>query len=192
MYCKLCKTEKNQEEFYTWNKSSCRKCIYLRGKEACGKWAKDYPEKFRQYTKKWREENPEKEKENAAKSRSKNKESRNEGTKNWRNSNKDKVASYSAKTRAIRKNARIPLTKEQEQQIKDFYTRAKALEEINGIPYEVDHIHPLTHSNLCGLDVPWNLRVIPKEMNGSKKNKFDGTYENSSWKDDYLKKINNE
>lgn len=187
--CTLCKLEKSLEDcYYKWNKATCKKCITARGTEARRQWRKDNPEICREYSKKWREQNPDKAKKVAAKGRIKNKESRNKLKKEWYDNNRDKERSYTAKRRATSKNARIINTGECDKEIQNIYKKAKLLEEINKIPYNVDHIIPLTHKNVCGLDVPWNLRVIPKDMNASKKNKFDGTYENSSWKFDYLEK----
>ena len=48
----------------------------------------------------------------------------------------------------------------------------------------VDHIIPLNHPNVCGLHIPNNFQYLSPEENMKKNNKFDGTYENESWKDD--------
>ncbi len=48
--------------------------------------------------------------------------------------------------------------------------------------HHVDHIIPLNNSIISGLNVPWNLQYLEKTANLIKGAKFDGTYDNNSWR----------
>ncbi|MFB2938349.1 hypothetical protein ACE1B6_24140 [Aerosakkonemataceae cyanobacterium BLCC-F154] len=56
--------------------------------------------------------------------------------------------------------------------IKAFYSHAQDMTKVTGVKYVVDHIDPVNHHLVCGLNYPANLRVIPEEENGLKSNKF--------------------
>jgi hypothetical protein len=87
-----------------------------------------------------------------------------------------------AKHRAQKKGATPTwLTPEQLTEIRNFYSRASNLSKESGIRHHVDHIIPLTHPEVCGLHVPSNLQVLTESENTRKKNKFDGTWDNTGW-----------
>lgn len=55
-------------------------------------------------------------------------------------------------------------------QLQSLHHQAAALSELTGIPHVLDHIIPLNHPRVCGLTVPWNLKVITAKANGAKSN----------------------
>jgi 5-methylcytosine-specific restriction endonuclease McrA len=63
------------------------------------------------------------------------------------------------------------LTKDQLEEIKQYYLDAEYLTQYIGVPIEVDHIMPLRGKNSCGLHAPWNLQLLTKSENSSKSNK---------------------
>jgi len=64
------------------------------------------------------------------------------------------------------------ITKEQKLEMRTLYLQAQQLTKITGERYVVDHIIPLLGKDVCGLHVPWNMRVITQEENLKKSNKL--------------------
>ena len=64
------------------------------------------------------------------------------------------------------------ITPEQKLAMRQLYLHAQALTKMTGERYVVDHIIPLISPDVCGLHVPWNLRVITQEENLKKSNKL--------------------
>ena len=64
------------------------------------------------------------------------------------------------------------ITPEQKLTMRQLYLHAQALTKMTGERYVVDHIIPLISPDVCGLHVPWNLRVITQEENLKKSNKL--------------------
>ena len=64
------------------------------------------------------------------------------------------------------------LTKDQKLAMRQLYLQAMELTKLTGERYVVDHIIPLISDEVCGLHVPWNLRVITQEENLRKSNKL--------------------
>jgi len=49
------------------------------------------------------------------------------------------------------------------------------------VDYDLDHIIPLNHPDVCGLHNTWNFQWLKRKVNLKKTNKFDGTMDNLSW-----------
>lgn len=62
--------------------------------------------------------------------------------------------------------------------------QVKKINSETNIKHSLDHIIPLFHKDVCGLDVPWNMQILTHQQNCIKSNKFDGTYDNESWRKD--------
>lgn len=92
--------------------------------------------------------------------------------KDWAQRNPHKKRE-SSRRYYMSRDKRMPswLTEEHKRQIQDFYWMALDLRAITGEEYHVDHIVPLKGENVSGLHVPWNLQILPKDVNLSKGNK---------------------
>ena len=71
------------------------------------------------------------------------------------------------------------LSQKQLEDMKRIYRLSARVTKESGKSHHVDHIVPIKGKNVCGLNVPWNLRVIPATMNIKKGNKYD------SWNEGY-------
>lgn len=86
--------------------------------------------------------------------------------------NSERYKEYQARRRQVKYASSSLLTENQIKQMQDIYWLARDLTIINGEPYEVDHIIPIKGEDICGLHVPWNLQVLPRDLNRAKRNKY--------------------
>ena len=101
-------------------------------------------------------------------------EDRKQYKKTWKANHPDKVLASTNDRRRRHKNARpCWITAEQLRQIRQYYVDAITVTKVTGVQYVVDHIIPLRSHEVCGLHVPWNLRVITQEENLKKSNKLE-------------------
>ena len=91
----------------------------------------------------------------------------------YKNRNVDVVrADTSVRKRRHREATPKWLTKGERLQMRDLYVQARKMTELTRERYVVDHIVPLRGEEVCGLHVPWNLRVITQDENLKKSNKL--------------------
>jgi len=106
---------------------------------------------------------------------SKNKEAEIQRKLDWSKQNPEKAAAYTANYRANKRRATpVWLTEDHREEILRFYEHSKECRMLTGDEYHVDHIVPLAGENVCGLHVPWNLQVLPSDINIAKSNKYHG------------------
>jgi hypothetical protein len=93
----------------------------------------------------------------------------------WKENNKTQIrADTKARRRKHRDATPLWLTRKQKSQIRQLYQIAITNTQITGEQYVVDHIYPLRSEVVCGLHVPWNLRVVTREENLRKSNSLPG------------------
>lgn len=177
--CRICKREANRLSYYRHKEAAQKRAkkIYDKNREVILSQKKQYfllkKNEIGQKKKKYYEQNKEKILSQRHEYYEQNKESLKEYKKEYRKNNVGKCNALSAKKYA-RKTQSTPkwLTKEQLDQINEFYIKAKILELETGIKYQVDHIIPIRGKTVCGLHVPWNLQILTAEENNRKRNKL--------------------
>jgi hypothetical protein len=174
--CTRCNIEKEICNYHKCAKSPdklayyCKSCTSIVGKL----YQIKNKDKSTKKTQDWRTNNPDKYKKSCEDYYINNKDRLSKLNKNWKIKHRSKATAIEAKRRATKIQATPNwLTKEQIQQIEEFYEIAQAFKLYTGQEYHVDHIVPLQGENVCGLHVPWNLQVISAKENLSKSNKFD-------------------
>jgi hypothetical protein len=69
------------------------------------------------------------------------------------------------------KQATPPWAKEFKQEYEKLVWLRDDLKCITGEDYHIDHIIPIRGKNVCGLNVPWNMQILPSDINVRKSNR---------------------
>jgi vacuolar-type H+-ATPase subunit I/STV1 len=190
-YCKKCDTTKPLSCFSKYKKAKDGLQFYC--KDCCKATTKKYreanKEQYYESAKRWARENPERVRESKRKRYLARQEEILQQKKEYYRENREAILEYKktygqvnrGKRNAIEakrhaeKLKRTPdwLTKDHLSEIESFYWLARDLFKITGERYHVDHIVPLQGENVLGLHVPWNLQVLPADLNIAKGNKYD-------------------
>ena len=149
--------------------TSSNACVVCARRNA-RKWCAKNIDRTRAYGIKSYAKNREAQVESARQYRKQFPEKANESTKKWRAANKSLVAAHgsAARARLLRATPSWVNIKD----VAEIYQKRDEIAETTGMPHHVDHIVPLKNPLVCGLHVPWNLRVIPAKENQQKKNRL--------------------
>jgi 5-methylcytosine-specific restriction endonuclease McrA len=91
----------------------------------------------------------------------------------WKANNPVQVLADNKVRRRKHREATPPwITRRQKADMRALYQIAITMTQTTGEQYVVGHIVPLRSHEVCGLHVPWNLRVITQEENLKKSNKL--------------------
>jgi hypothetical protein len=91
----------------------------------------------------------------------------------WKARNVDQVKADTTNRRRRHREATPKwLTRAQKGEMREIYRIAITMTKTTGEQYVVDHIVPLRSDVVCGLHVPWNLRVVTAAENTAKSNKL--------------------
>lgn len=102
------------------------------------------------------------------------KEERSRHREKYKKQNPELYKAFTSVRKRRHKKATPPwITAEQKLAMRRLYLQAMELTRITGEKYVVDHIIPLINPEVCGMHVPWNLRVITQEENLKKSNKLE-------------------
>jgi len=115
-----------------------------------------------------------------AKARTRNKNKVNEYKAAYKERNPELYKEFvNMRRRRFRQATPKWLTEKDRMEIRLKYRLALEMTKATGVKYAVDHEIPLFGENVCGLHVPWNLRVMTQEENLRKSNKLiDTTHQN--------------
>ena len=94
--------------------------------------------------------------------------------RNWRAKNKHKHAHSERKRQAAKMSATPKwLSKSDYVWMDKIYYQARLTSDKYSADINVDHIIPLQGKDVCGLHVPWNLRLVSRSYNSTKNNNPD-------------------
>ena len=173
-WCKYCARHLDVDAFHARKMSpdglgyKCKACTK---DYAAAQYLKD-PDRFKAKAKKWVLKNRTKRRLIQSRWSKLNRDKENAGMRRRYALNPARAKQVSAENNALRRSGRHPLAAFYQKEIKEFYRVSAAVTKVTGIAHTVDHIVPLKNSVVCGLHVPWNLRILPKTENSAKHNKL--------------------
>ena len=155
--CNICKIDKDLDEYHNVKSFplgkayTCKECANAKSR-------------------KWTVSNKDKKAEQGRKHYQANKQDYMDRANSWAKSNRGYNNARWSKRHALKLNATVSWA--DLEQIKRIYVACSKISKDTGKPHEVDHIIPLQGKNVCGLHIETNLRIVPRQMNRAKGNRY--------------------
>jgi len=170
--CTIC-SKAEPEVAFERHRRQCKPCraTYHHSKKVA--WYARNREYALSKTKDWRQQNLERKRDYRKAEYARNKDAAKLAAKEYRKAHPAKVNHWSRMKQCAKAN-RTPIwmTTEDKWVISEIYELAKLRTQCTGINWQVDHIIPLRGKTVSGLHIPYNLQVIPEQMNKVKRNYY--------------------
>src|SRR6266511_2589801 len=159
--CSMCGINKPASAFRLRKKGEKRRSSYcIQCANACSaRWRSANPGRVKALLKAWYGRNAEQQKAVSHDRRNADPEAWRAAAREWSERNPGRVSSRTARHRAV--NMLAMPTWANTFFMEEAYDLARRRSASTGYPWEVDHIIPLNHPDVCGLHVEHNLQVVP-------------------------------
>jgi hypothetical protein len=165
MLCIICNLKQPEKK-----RRKCSSCRYLEVKGTRKHYYKKNRKRILDKKRQERIDNPELFRERRRRYYHENKKTEYEYTRNWLKNNPEAKRNYEKRLRPQKR-----IVRKYSSELQKIYSSCP-----EGMV--VDHIIPINNKLVCGLHVPCNLQYLSPSENSYKRNRFDGTHENKTWK----------
>lgn len=160
--------EDNPEYQSNWWKRNPEAVQEKRVKSA--EWKRNNSARTKELKKNWDQQNEEYRREYRKQQYATNAEKYREYAAKYFKTEKGKISKSASEAKRRARMGSFELTREEDAQVKHIYEQCYHISALFDEKFNVDHFYPLNGKTVCGLHVPWNLRIMRASDNVSKSN----------------------